>query len=115
MTYFLENNAFEARRASIMIVSSDHDSMDDLIKELERGETHVVISKEIRKWNKPVTVISGLKDRTDAKDITKAFKTKIGTGGTFKDGQMVLQGDHRETVKDLLIKKGFPEESIEVL
>ena len=98
-----------------MIVSSDHDSMDDLIKELEKGQTHIVISKEIRKWNKPVTVITGLKDRADAKDITKSFKTKIGTGGTFKNGQIELQGDHRDTVKDLLAKMGFSEESIEVL
>ena len=98
-----------------MMVSSDHDSMDDLIKELEKGELHIVVSKEIRKWNKPVTVITGLKDRPDAKDITKTFKTKIGTGGTFKNGQIELQGDHRDTVKDLLVKIGFSEESIEVL
>lgn len=97
------------------MVSSDHDSMDDLIKELEKGELHIVVSKEIRKWNKPVTVITGLKDRPDAKDITKTFKTKIGTGGTFKNGQIELQGDHRDTVKDLLVKIGFSEESIEVL
>lgn len=89
--------------------------MDDLIKELEKGETHVVITKEIRKWNKPVTVISGLKDRSDAKEITKKLKTKIGTGGTFKNGQIVLQGDHRETVKDMLLSIGFAEDSIEVL
>ena len=98
-----------------MMVSSDHDSMDELIKELEKGQLHIVISKEIRKWNKPVTVVTGLKDRPDAKDITKSFKTKIGTGGTFKNGQIELQGDHRDTVKDLLVKMGFSEESIEVL
>ncbi|HKU49224.1 MAG TPA: stress response translation initiation inhibitor YciH [Nitrososphaera sp.] len=95
--------------------SSDHDPMDELIEELEKGETHIVVSKEIRKWNKPVTVITGLKDRPDAKEITKSFKTKIGTGGTFKNGQIELQGDHRDTVKDLLIKTGFSEDSIEVL
>lgn len=89
--------------------------MDELIEELERGETHIVVSKEIRKWNKPVTVITGLKDRPDAKEITKSFKTKIGTGGTFKNGQIELQGDHRDTVKDMLIKTGFAEDSIEVL
>src|SRR5262245_9031988 len=98
-----------------MIVSSDHDSMDDLIKELEKGETHVVISKEIRKWNKPVTVISGLKERSDAKEITKKLKTRIGTGGTFKNGQIELQGDHRETAKEMLLSLGFAEDSIEVL
>jgi translation initiation factor 1 len=98
-----------------MIVSSDHDSMDELIKELEKGETHIVISKEIRKWNKPVTVISGLKDKGDPKEVTKKLKTKIGTGGTFKNGQIVLQGDHREVVKNLLMGMGFAEDSIEVL
>ncbi len=98
-----------------MIVSSDHDSMDELIKELEKGEARIVISKQIRKWNKPVTVISGLQERQDAKDITKSFKTKIGTGGTFKNGQIELQGDHRDTVKGLLLGMGFAEESIEVL
>lgn len=98
-----------------MIVSSDHDSMDELIKELEKGETHIVISKQIRKWNRPVTVITGLKDRQDAREITKSFKTKIGTGGTFKNGQMELQGDHRDAVKGLLLKLGFSDDSIEVL
>lgn len=98
-----------------MLVSSDHDSMDELIKELEKGETHIVISKQIRKWNRPVTVIAGLKGRQDAKEITKSFKTKIGTGGTFKNEQIELQGDHRDAVKGLLIKMGFSEDSIEVL
>lgn len=114
MTFF-ENNPFESRRTSMMTVSSDSDTMDELIRELEKGQVHVVVSKEIRKWNKPVTVISGLKDRPDAKEITKSFKTKIGTGGTFKDGQIVLQGDHRDSVKDMLVKMGFPEDAIEVL
>lgn len=93
---------------------SDFDSMDDLIKEIEKGEAAIVITKDIRKWRKPVTVISGLQDRKDAKEITKKLKTKIGTGGTFKEGQIVLQGDHRETVKGLLVGMGFKEESIEV-
>lgn len=99
----------------MMVSNPDHDSMDDLIKELEKGETRVVISKEIRKWNKPVTVISGLKDRGDAKEITKTLKTKIGTGGTFKNGQIELQGDHREAAKNFLTNMGISEESIEVL
>jgi translation initiation factor 1 len=88
--------------------------MDDLIKEIEKEEAAIVITKDIRKWRKPVTVISGLQNRKDAKEITKKMKTKIGTGGTFKEGQIVLQGDHRETVKGLLVEMGFKEESIEV-
>jgi len=98
-----------------MIISvSDYDSMEDLIKEIEKEEAAIVITKDIRKYRKPVTVISGLQDRKDLKEITKQLKTKIGTGGTFKDGQIILQGDHRETAKGLLAQMGFKEEAIEV-
>lgn len=98
----------------IIIPVSDYDSMDELIKEIEKEEAAIVITKDIRKYRKPVTVISGLQDRKDLKEITKQLKTKIGTGGTFKEGQIILQGDHRETAKTLLTQMGFKEEAIEV-
>lgn len=93
---------------------SDYDSMDDLIKEIEKGETSIVITKDVRKFRKPVTVVSGMQDSQNAKDVTRQLKIKIGTGGTFKDGQIILQGDHREAVKSLLVGMGFKAESIEV-
>ena len=99
----------------MMIAVSDHDSMDDLIREIEKGETSIVITKDVRKFRKPVTVISGLQDDKNAKDVTRQLKTSIGTGGTFKNDQIVLQGDHRQTAKDMLMKQGFSEDSIEVL
>jgi translation initiation factor 1 len=98
----------------LIISVSDYDSMDDLIKEIEKEEAAIVITKDVRKYMKPVTVISGLQDRKDLKGITKQLKTKIGTGGTFKDGQIILQGDHRETTKSLLAQMGFKEDAIEV-
>ena len=93
---------------------SDYDSMDELIKEIEKEEAAIVITKDIRKYRKPVTVISGLQERKDLKEITKQLKTKIGTGGTFKEGQIILQGDHREATKSLLAEMGFKEDAIEV-
>lgn len=98
----------------MIIAVSDHDSMDDLIREIEKGETSIVITKDVRKFRKPVTVVSGLQDQKNAKDVTRQLKISIGTGGTFKDGQIILQGDHRETTKTLLVKMGFKEDSIEV-
>ena len=106
-------NTFE-RELAIIILVSDYDSMDELIKEIEKEEAAIVITKDIRKYRKPVTVISGLQERKDLKEITKQLKTKIGTGGTFKEGQIILQGDHRETAKSLLAQMGFKEEAIEV-
>ena len=98
----------------MIILVSDYDSMDDIIKEIEKEEAAIVITKDIRKYRKPVTVISGLQERKDLKEITKQLKTKIGTGGTFKDGQIILQGEHRETAKGLLAQMGFKEDAIEV-
>jgi translation initiation factor 1 len=97
-------------------MSSDYDnSMDELLRELRKEETGIVISKDIRKFHKPVTIISGLHDRKDAKNIARQLKSRIGTGGTFKEGQIILQGDHREKAMSLLVAMGFSEDSIEVI
>jgi translation initiation factor 1 len=95
------------------------DSIKDIIDELDKETAKIVISKEIRgRYKKTSTVIRGLahsmKDQ-EIMAITSELKTKIGTGGTYKEGRIILQGDHRQAVKQLLIKKGFSEQSIEVL
>ena len=95
------------------------DSIKDIIDELDKETAKIVISKEIRgRYKKTSTVIRGMahsmKD-PEIISITSELKTKIGTGGTYKEGRIILQGDHRQAVKQLLIKKGFSEQSIEVL
>jgi translation initiation factor 1 len=88
-------------------------SIDDIVRELDREETNIVIFKDIKKFNKPTTVLRGLENRKDAHSIARELKMKLGTGGTYKDGQIILQGDHRESVRNYLIAKGFKQESIE--
>jgi translation initiation factor 1 len=90
-------------------------SMDDILKELDKEKTRIIISKDIRRFRKVATVIKGLQDRQDIELMTKEMKTKIGTGGTCKDGQIILQGDHRDYVKKFLLNKGYEEGSIEVI
>ncbi|MBV9177014.1 MAG: stress response translation initiation inhibitor YciH [Nitrososphaeraceae archaeon] len=94
---------------------SSANSMDDILRQLDQDEIRIVISKDIRRFRKIATVVKGLKDRRDTELLTKELKTKIGTGGTYKDGQIVLQGDHREYVKNLLLRKGYNDKSIEVM
>jgi translation initiation factor 1 len=90
-------------------------SIDDIVRELDREETNIVILKDIKKFNKPTTVVRGLEKRKDVQSIARELKMKLGTGGTYKDEQIILQGDHRESVKNFLLAKGFKEESIEVI
>ena len=90
-------------------------SLDDILRELDEEKVHIVISKDIRRFRKSVTVVKGLQDlRKDVESLTRELKMKVGTGGTYKDGQIVLQGDHRDYVKNFLVEKGFSENSIEV-
>ena len=103
-----------AAKVKAVVTASDF-TIDDLVRELDREKARIIISKDIRRYNKPVTLISGIQDRPDIKEITKELKTKIGTGGTFKDGHVILQGDHREAAKSLLLKKGYEEQAIEVM
>jgi translation initiation factor 1 len=90
-------------------------SMDDILRELDQEEIHIVISKDIRRFRKIATVVKGLKDRREMESLTKEMKTMVGTGGTCKDGQIVLQGEHRDYVKNFLLQKGYNEKSVEVM
>ena len=92
----------------------NENSFNDIINELDRQSARIIISKQIRgKFKKISTVIKGIEEKPES--LSSELKTKLGTGGTYKEGQIILQGDHIEAVKDLLIKKGFNEQSIEVL
>jgi translation initiation factor 1 len=55
-----------------------------------------------------VTTISGfdLDDRT-LKLLSKQLKQHCGTGGSVKDGMVIIQGNHRDTVKELLEEQGY--------
>jgi translation initiation factor 1 len=43
----------------------------------------------------------------ELKSLGKAIKQRLGTGGSVKDGQIVIQGDHVETILLFLKDKGF--------
>ena len=57
---------------------------------------------------KAVTVISGfLGKEDDLEKLGKQLKTFCGTGGSVKDGEILVQGDHRVKVSEWLKKNGY--------
>jgi len=98
--------------------------VEDLLKEaglpeeiwetIAKETQRLVVRTERRRWGKIVTVIEGLDRSLDGKKIAKELKKKLACGGTFKDGRIELQGDHRNKIKKILVEMGFPEEGIEV-
>lgn len=82
-------------------------------KEIEKAQEKIRIFVEKRRYGKITTVIEGLKDRP--KEILSELKSKFGCGGTYKNGHLELQGDHRKKVREYLLSQGYKEEQIEVI
>lgn len=67
----------------------------------------IQLDKKQRK-GKVVTLISGFaENEDDLKALGKWLKTKCGSGGTVKDDQILIQGEFRDTVSQLLQEKGY--------
>ena len=95
-------------------LSEDFD-FNAALKELDKSETHLVVRVELRRWGKPMTIIQGLpKTGRSLDEIAHRLKGRLATGGTAKEGVIMLQGDHRSRIKDELVKMGFAEDHIEI-
>jgi translation initiation factor 1 len=57
---------------------------------------------------KAVTLVEGfIGTNDDLEDLGKKLKNFCGTGGSAKDGEIIVQGDQREKVLQWLIKNGY--------
>lgn len=57
---------------------------------------------------KAVTLVEGFVGREDdLEDLGKKLKSFCGTGGSAKDGEIIVQGDQREKVLQWLLKNGY--------
>jgi len=77
-------------------------------EDLGRETTLLTVDLDTRRYGKAVTVVRGLESRPDeAEKLARELKKGLATGGSGKDGVIVLQGDRRKDVLRLLQQKGY--------
>lgn len=75
--------------------------------EKEKQLLRIQLDKRNRK-GKAVTLITGFVGKdADLQTLGKLLKTKCGVGGSAKDGEIIVQGDHRNKVLEILQKEGY--------
>jgi translation initiation factor 1 len=76
---------------------------------LVRGDGVVRVSRSTKgRKGKGVTLITGLPlDQESLKSLAREIKARCGSGGTVKGGTIEIQGDHRETLLEVLRGLGY--------
>ena len=73
----------------------------------EKQDLRVLLDRKQRK-GKVVTLIRGFTGATaDLEELAKVLKSNCGTGGSVKDGEIIIQGDKKEQIGKILTSKGF--------
>ena len=67
-----------------------------------------MICKYEKRKGKPTTIIEGYTGAdSDFKRLAKEIKKMLSVGGSFKNEQIIIQGDYRDKIMDFLKNKGF--------
>jgi translation initiation factor 1 len=67
-----------------------------------------LLCKYEKRKGKPITIIEGYNGTVkDFKILAKEIKTKLSVGGSFKNESIIIQGDYRDKIMEILQNKGF--------
>ena len=103
------------RKKRIGVVYStnpDYEYSDDSQEEsdtLPKNQQKMRLNMErAGRGGKTVTLVKGfVGSKEDITALSKLLKQKCGVGGSVKDGEIIIQGDHRQRLVEILKKEGF--------
>jgi len=108
----MANNDWKSRLG--MVYSTDPDFKYTIDEEPE-AETLPPARQQLRVWldrkqraGKVVTLVRGFVGRDDdLQELARMLKSRCGVGGSAKEGEIIIQGDHRDRVVELLAGAGY--------
>jgi translation initiation factor 1 len=82
---------------------------EEEIQTLPKAQQKLYVSIDRKqRAGKEVTLIEGFVGTDeDLKELGKMLKSKCGVGGTAKDNEILIQGNFKEKIFDLLVKEGY--------
>jgi translation initiation factor 1 len=107
-----KNNDWKKREG---VVYSTSDDFEFTYKDQEGAATlpprqqhlKVMLDKSMRA-GKQVTLVTGfIGSPNDLEQLGKLLKSKCGVGGSVKNGEIIIQGDHRDKIVSILQKEGY--------
>lgn len=108
----MKDNDWKKRLGVVFSTATDYDYQTDAeeeVKTLEaKGQKLRVRIEKNGRGGKTVTIVSGfIGSETDLKELGKSLKSKCGVGGSAKDGEVLVQGDFKQRVIEILRAMGY--------
>lgn len=108
----MSNNDWKSR---LQVVYSTNPDYNYTTEQQEDVEDKPKNQQQLRVWldkkqraGKKVTLVKGYQGSDESiKELASLLKSKCGVGGSAKDGEIIVQGDFREKIVDILIKEGY--------
>lgn len=102
-------------KARLGMVYSTNPDFQYTTAEDEEATTLPPTEQNLRVWldrkqrgGKVVTLVKGfVGSNDDLTELARLLKTKCGVGGAAKEGEILIQGDHRDRVVEILTKSGY--------
>lgn len=108
----MADNDWKSRLGMVYSTNPDYVYQTDEVPEVE---TLPASRQDLRVWldrkqrgGKVVTLVRGFVGRSeDLEALARLLKTRCGVGGSVKDGEVIIQGDHRDRIVEILVGSGY--------